>query len=233
SLCTPEEEQEMPRLSQQQTEYSRTLTAMRKERKQFDELEQAFLVYKQSRLNALYPPKLSPVSTEQHPETIVRMMSMTNTPQTSIQPLQRFLSEHPSTTMTFTSTSNPDEQEDFTADDQTSLSPSISTDLQQKQTAYVQQENKLINSTLPSLHSSSSPSSSFLTPMQPFSSSNNDPSLSSIEHHQMTSSPNHENETIPFEPCRTSPHAPNDDESVTATSVKLNIQSNVVDVLEQ
>ncbi|CAF4672558.1 unnamed protein product, partial [Rotaria socialis] len=72
SACTPEEEQEMPRLSQQQTEYSRTLTAMRKERKQFDELEQAFLVYKQSRLNALYPPKSSPLSTEQHPETIVR-----------------------------------------------------------------------------------------------------------------------------------------------------------------
>jgi hypothetical protein len=65
----------MPRLSQQQTEYSRTLTAMRKERKQFDELEQAFLVYKQSRLNALYPPKSSPASTEpqpQQPESIVR-----------------------------------------------------------------------------------------------------------------------------------------------------------------
>lgn len=65
----------MPRLSQQQTEYSRTLTTMRKERKQFDELEQAFLVYKQSRLNALYPSKSSP---EQQPtapppsETVVR-----------------------------------------------------------------------------------------------------------------------------------------------------------------
>jgi hypothetical protein len=65
----------MPRLSQQQTEYSRTLTAMRKERKQFDELEQAFLVYKQSRLNALYPPKSSPEQQQQQqqpPETIVR-----------------------------------------------------------------------------------------------------------------------------------------------------------------
>ena len=62
----------MPRLSQQQTEYSRTLTAMRKERKQFDELEQAFLVYKQSRLNALCPLKISSVSTEQQPEAIVR-----------------------------------------------------------------------------------------------------------------------------------------------------------------
>ncbi len=59
----------MPRLSQQQTEYSRTLTAMRKERKQFDELEQAFLVYKQSRLSILYPSKSSP---EQSEPTIVR-----------------------------------------------------------------------------------------------------------------------------------------------------------------
>jgi hypothetical protein len=64
----------MPRLSQQQTEYSRTLTAMRKERKQFDELEQAFLVYKQNRLNALYPQKSSPEQQQQQqqPETIVR-----------------------------------------------------------------------------------------------------------------------------------------------------------------
>jgi hypothetical protein len=46
---------------------------MRKERKQFDELEQAFLVYKQSRLNALYPPKSSPEQQQQQPpETIVR-----------------------------------------------------------------------------------------------------------------------------------------------------------------
>ena len=73
SQCTPEEEQEMPRLSQQQTEYSRTLTSMRKERKQFDELEQAFLVYKQSRLNALYPQKSPPTNIEQtSTETIVR-----------------------------------------------------------------------------------------------------------------------------------------------------------------
>ena len=65
----------MPRLSQQQTEYSRTLTAMRKEKKQFDELEQAFLVYKQSRLNALYPQRSSPAQLEQQPqttETVVR-----------------------------------------------------------------------------------------------------------------------------------------------------------------
>ena len=62
----------MPRLSQQQTEYSRTLTAMRKERKQFDELEQAFLVYKQSRLNTLFVPKSSPAPTDQQPDTIVR-----------------------------------------------------------------------------------------------------------------------------------------------------------------
>ncbi|CAF3471854.1 unnamed protein product, partial [Rotaria sp. Silwood2] len=118
-----------------------------------------------------------------------------------------------------------EEQDDFTADDQTSLSPSISTDLQQKQPTFMQQENQSINS--------SSPSSSFLTPMQPLTSSNNDRSVSSIEHHQMTSSPNHENETIPFEPCRTSPNAPIDDESVTGRSVKLNIQSNIVDELEQ
>ena len=66
----------MPRLSQQQTEYSRTLTNMRKERKQFDELEQAFLVYKQSRLNALYPSKSSPEQQQQSalppPEPVVR-----------------------------------------------------------------------------------------------------------------------------------------------------------------
>ncbi|CAF2074249.1 unnamed protein product [Rotaria magnacalcarata] len=233
SACTPEEEQEMPRLSQQQTEYSRTLTAMRKERKQFDELEQAFLVYKQSRLNALYPPKSSPLSTEQHPETIVRIMSMTNTPQTSIQPLQRFLSEHPSSTMTFTSTSNTDEHDDFAADDQTSLSPSITTDVQQKQTTFIQQENQSINSTLPSLHSSPSPSSSFLTLMQPLTSSNNDPSLSSMDYQQMASSPNHENETIPFEPCRTSPSVPNEDESIATSSVNSKIQSTVIDEHEQ
>jgi hypothetical protein len=48
----------------------------------------------------------------------------------------------------------------------------------------------------------------------------------------MTSSPNHENETIPFEPCRTSPTK---DESVLAPapSAESNIQSNVVDELEQ
>jgi hypothetical protein len=59
--------------------------------------------------------------------------------------------------------------------------------------------------------------------MQPSTSSNNDPS---VEHQQMTSSPNHENETIPFEPCRTSP---NPDESLPVST----IQSNVVDELEQ
>jgi len=214
----------MPRLSQQQTEYSRTLTAMRKERKQFDELEQAFLVYKQSRLNALYPPKSS--SPEQQPETIVRMMSMSNIPQTSIQPIQRFLSEQPPTTMTLISSSNIDEQDDSVNDDQTSLSPSTSNDLQ-KQTTFTQQENQSINSTLPSIQSSSSPSSSFLTPIQPSTSSNNDPS---IEHHQMTSSPNHENETIPFEPCQTSP---NQDESIPASLIESNIQANIVDQLEQ
>ena len=48
---------------------------MRKEKKQFDELEQAFLVYKQSRLNALYPARSSPAQAEQPPqttETVVR-----------------------------------------------------------------------------------------------------------------------------------------------------------------
>jgi hypothetical protein len=80
-----------------------------------------------------------------------------------------------------------------------------------------------LDSTLPSIQSSSSPSSSFLTPIQPSTSSNNDPS---VEHQQMTSSPNHENETIPFEPCRTSP---NPDESLPVST----IQSNVVDELEQ
>jgi len=52
----------------------------------------------------------------------------------------------------------------------------------------------------------------------------------------MTSSPTHENETIPFEPCQTTPTIPsNEDESVLASapSVKSNIQSNVVDELEQ
>jgi hypothetical protein len=42
----------------------------------------------------------------------------------------------------------------------------------------------------------------------------------------MTSSPNHENETIPFEPCRASP---NQDESLPVPA----IQSNIVDELEQ
>jgi hypothetical protein len=51
----------------------------------------------------------------------------------------------------------------------------------------------------------------------------------------MTSSPNHENETIPFEPCRTSPNVLNEDESVPipAPSIESNIQSNVVDEFEQ
>lgn len=65
----------MPRLSQQQTEYSRLLTTMRKEKKQFDELEQAFLVFKQSRLNSLYPTRSSPAQVEQqtqNTETVVR-----------------------------------------------------------------------------------------------------------------------------------------------------------------
>lgn len=35
---------------------------MRKEKKQFDELEQAFSFYKQSRLNALFPQKSSPTT---------------------------------------------------------------------------------------------------------------------------------------------------------------------------
>jgi hypothetical protein len=49
----------------------------------------------------------------------------------------------------------------------------------------------------------------------------------------MTSSPNHENETIPFEPCRTSPNLLHEDESTPAPSTETNIQSNVVDKLEQ
>jgi len=92
-----------------------------------------------------------------------------------------------------------------------------------KQITFPQQENQSINSTLPSIQSSSSPSSSFLTPIQQ---STNDPSSSSIEHQQMTSSPNHENETIPFEPCRTSP---NQNESLAVPT----IQTNIVDELEQ
>ncbi|CAF4592627.1 unnamed protein product, partial [Rotaria magnacalcarata] len=90
-----------------------------------------------------------------------------------------------------------------------------------------------INSTLPSLHSSPSPSSSFLTLMQPLTSSNNDPSLSSMDYQQMASSPNHENETIPFEPCRTSPSVPNEDESIATSSVNSKIQSTVIDEHEQ
>lgn len=48
----------------------------------------------------------------------------------------------------------------------------------------------------------------------------------------MTSSPNHENESIPFEPCRSSPNAPpppiaQDDESASL------IASNVVDEVKQ
>lgn len=49
----------------------------------------------------------------------------------------------------------------------------------------------------------------------------------------MTSSPNHENESIPFEPCRSSPNAPpplpiaQEDESVSL------IASNVVDEVKQ
>ena len=134
SLCAPEEEQEMPRLSQQQTEYSRTLTAMRKERKQFDELEQAFIVYKQSRMNALCPMKSSPDQTQQPSETIVRMMSINNPSQ---MPL-RFVSEQP--TITLVPSTNLDEHDESVHDEPTS-SPSV--DSQPKQT-FSQQENQSI-----------------------------------------------------------------------------------------
>jgi len=70
-----------------------------------------------------------------------------------------------------------------------------------------------LDSTLPSIQSSSPPSSSFLTPTDQ-------------QQQQMTSSPNHENETAQFELCRTSP---NQDESLPIPA----IQSNVVDGLEQ
>ena len=133
-MCTPEEEQEMPRLSQQQTEYSRTLTAMRKERKQFDELEQAFIVYKQSRMNALCPMKSSPDQTQQPSETIVRMMSINNPSQ---MPL-RFVSEQP--TITLVPSTNLDEHDESVHDEPTS-SPSV--DSQPKQT-FSQQENQSI-----------------------------------------------------------------------------------------
>ena len=87
-------------------------------------------------------------------------MSMTSTPQTAIQPPQRSLSEHPSTTMVFTSSSNTvctktyqfqteyfvcllkDERDSFASDDRASLSPSISCELQQKQVIFAQKENQ-------------------------------------------------------------------------------------------
>lgn len=69
--------------------------------------------------------------------------------------------------------------------------------------------------------------------MQTLTSSTNDPSSSSMEHQQMTSSPNHENDSVPFEPCRTSPQILHDDKSVSASQVNLNTQSNAVDEHEQ
>ena len=76
-----------------------------------------------------------------------------------------------------------------------------------------------LDSTLPSMQSSSSPSS-FLTAVQPSTATDPSPSAS-IEPPQMTSSPNHE-----FEPSRISP---NPDESIPV----LPTQSNIVDELEQ
>jgi len=147
-------------------------------------------------------------------------MPMNNMP----QPAQRFISEQPPTTITLVPSSNTVSGDDESVnDDQTSLSSSTDSQ-QQKQPTLTQSENQSI-SKLPSIQSSSSPSSSFLTVVQP---STTDPSSSStsIEPQQMTSSPNHENETIPFEPCPTSP---NPNESLPAPTT----QSNIVDELEQ
>ncbi|CAF0890159.1 unnamed protein product [Didymodactylos carnosus] len=78
SMLTDEEEQEMPRLAQQQTEFSRTLTTMRKERKQFDELEQAFSIYKQSRFKPLFGSNSNKSSPNESTDTnsVVKLLSI-------------------------------------------------------------------------------------------------------------------------------------------------------------
>lgn len=150
---------------------------------------------------------------------LLSMMSMNNISQASA-PLQRFISEQSTNPMTLVAPLNTTGDEESVPDDQPSVSSPI-IDSQLKSTTLTQPENQ--DSTLQSIPSASSPSSSFLTATQP---STTDPSTISNEPQQMTSSPNHEHEPIPFEPCRTSPQP---DESGLAPT----IQSNIVDELEQ
>lgn len=101
-----------------------------------------------------------------------------------------------------------------------------------RQVNWLSQESQLtfilcLDSTLASLHSSSSPSSSFLTPIPP---STTDPSFTSMEHQSMTSSPAHENENLPFEACRTSPTLTREHES---TPTEPTIHLTASDPLEQ
>ena len=129
--------------------------------------------------------------------------------------LQRFISEQAPNAMTLVTSLNATGDEESVPDDQPSLS-SPAVDSQVKSITLTQTENQ--DSTFTSIPSASSPSSSFLTPSQP---SITDPSITSNERQQMTSSPHHEHES-----SRTSPHP---DEYVLAPTT----HSNIVDELEQ